>query len=58
MPFGPARVAAYNRINALYMADAPSVPVFNDVLYYMHSARLQGYHISPAWFPMVKGVQQ
>jgi len=51
MPFGPARVAAYNHINTLYMADAPSVPVFNDVLYYMHSARLQGYYISPAWFP-------
>jgi len=51
IPFGPARVAAYNHIDQLYMADAPSVPVFNDILYYMHSARLQGYYISPQWFP-------
>ena len=51
MPFGPARVAAYKHIDQLFMQDAGTVPIFNDLLYYMHSARLQGFYISPTWFP-------
>lgn len=51
MTFGPARVAAYKHIDSLYMADAASVPLFNDIYYYLHSTRLQGYYVSLMWAP-------
>lgn len=51
MPFGPARVAAYKHIDELVMADEPSVPVFYDVFYAIHSARLQNFSIHPIWYP-------
>jgi len=51
MAVGPARVAAYNAIDKLYIDDAASVPVFNDVFYEIHSARLQNFSISISWYP-------
>ncbi len=51
MPLGPARVAAYLNIDKIFTADASSVPVFNDVYYEMHSARLQNFSISLSWYP-------
>lgn len=51
LPSGPARVAAYKAIDEKFMADAPSVPVFNDVYYEVHSARLQNFSIPLLWYP-------
>ena len=51
LPFGPARATAYKAIDRLFMADAPSVPVFNDVFYEIHSARLQNFSVHPMWYP-------
>jgi len=51
MPYGPARVNAYLNIDTLIMKDAMSVPVFNDIYYYIHSTRLQNYTIPLMWAP-------
>jgi ABC-type transport system substrate-binding protein len=51
MAFGPARVAAYQKIDSIFTADASSVPVFNDVFYEIHSARLRNFQISLSWYP-------
>ncbi|HZS91954.1 MAG TPA: ABC transporter substrate-binding protein [Chloroflexota bacterium] len=51
MPFGPARVAKYKQIEQLVADDAAYIPVFYDVLYGIHSPRLQGFTIHPIWYP-------
>jgi len=51
MPLGSARVAAYRKIDGIFTAAASSVPVFNDVFYEIHSARLRNFSISLSWYP-------
>ena len=51
MSNGPKRVAAYRAIDEKIMADAPTVPVFYDVLYFIHSKRLGNFSVHPIWEP-------
>jgi ABC-type transport system substrate-binding protein len=43
------RYATYRRIERLIMADAPWVPLYADILYDFHGARVKGFFIHPVW---------
>jgi ABC-type transport system substrate-binding protein len=43
------RYATYRRIERMIMTDAPWAPLYADILYDFHSARVQGFYIHPVW---------
>jgi ABC-type transport system substrate-binding protein len=43
------RYATYRAIERRIMAQAPWVPLYGDVLYEFHSARLKGFYYHPVW---------
>lgn len=51
LPLGPRRIAAYKAIDLKVMRDAAYVPLYFPDLTFFHSTRLEGYFVSPAWFP-------
>jgi ABC-type transport system substrate-binding protein len=51
LPLGPARVAAYRRIDLQVMRDAAYVPLYFPLFTFFHSSRLGGYYVNLAWFP-------
>lgn len=51
LPLGPARVAAYRRIDLEVMRDAAYVPLYYPLFTFFHSSRLRGYYVNLAWFP-------
>ncbi len=43
------RYATYRTIERTIMAQAPWVPLYGDVLYEFHSARVKGFYYHPVW---------
>jgi ABC-type transport system substrate-binding protein len=43
------RYATYRTIERMIMAQAPWVPLYGDILYEFHSARVKGFYYHPVW---------
>ncbi len=43
------RFTVYRQMESLVMADAPWVPLYDNVLYDFHGSRLLGFYIPPVW---------
>ncbi len=48
-PNDQARIAQYHQMERMVMADAPWVPIYDDVLYDFHGPHLGGFYIHPVW---------
>lgn len=53
MPQGPARVAAYKKIDTLTMQTAAYVPLFYPELTFFHSTRVHGFVRPSVYFPAI-----
>jgi peptide/nickel transport system substrate-binding protein/oligopeptide transport system substrate-binding protein len=55
-PLGPQRVADYQAIQKLIMADAPWVPLYHQDWYTLVSKRVGGFQIHPVWLYSIRDV--
>jgi ABC-type transport system substrate-binding protein len=46
---GAHRYATYRKMESMVMAQAPWVPLYTDILYEFHSARVKGFYYHPVW---------